>query len=242
MADTEFMGQDSEGAVTARDCSSLIVYEDVYIYKKPNDNNSKSKKKIPAFTQMKVKYDFDDYIGDIDDGNSITAEWFYVFYDSEYYWVRLEDEKYSFNYGWIGINKILDEVAIYERPSIDSKKLNKTISSGKTVESIYFYDDGKYDYDDYYYSWEYIFYDGVEGWIPSKSVESIEDKKMCLELSSKKEKDDDKKEDKERNDEMTPIVKAVLAIGGAVILALVVIVTLVLINKKKNKNIEKGLN
>lgn len=229
---SSFYGEDTANATTNNECFSLLVTSDqLYVYKKMGDINSKTNKKIPYGTEAALIYSF------VKDGYS----WNQIYYDGHYYWFAEKSADYvdsfSVNYDYIYVYRLNKDLEMYEKPSKDAKKLGKTIKKDTSIEGWYSYYDESLEYGNAYYSWEYVEYDGVKGWIPSASLENVEDKDVCPSISRVEEdkKDDEEKEDEEEEQQgLSPKLIAALAIGGAVVLALVVLVVIRLVNKKKN--------
>lgn len=226
-------GEDSSSAVIEDECSTLIVVsEEAYIYEEETNLDSKTDKTIPYGEEVTVIFSFvkDNYT------------WYYVSYDGENYWLA-EDSDYENNslyvgnYGYIQTYEINKGIEIYEYPNKDSKIIGTINKDGEVVDTYYTFVDNNYEYSDDYYSWTYIEYDGVKGWVLTTTLGDLKENKELCKTTIKTEENEETEKDKEdkSSNSLSPKVIVAIAIGGAVVLALVVIVIIKLVNRNKNK-------
>lgn len=226
-------GEDTKNAAFNDECSTMIILSNqVYVYKKMGDINSKTTKTIPYGTEATIVYSF------VKDGYS----WNQIYYDKHYYWFAMQTEdslsSYATSNGFLNVYKAKKELELYENPSKTSKKLEQTIKSGTVVDGLYSFTDESVKYSDDYSSWVYVEAGDIKGWAPYNFLEYVDMKEVCQPISKVEEEPNDTEEDdeEERTSEgLSPKLIAALAIGGAVVLALVIVVIIKLVNKKKNK-------
>lgn len=230
---TYYEGPYSAVGLVECECDSIyLISGNVYIYSKRGDASSKTSNKISAGVEIPVIYSY--YV----EGEA----WYYVSYNDEEAWIMVPDTdgnseiNLSSNYGRTSVYKTKEELDVYELPSKDAKKVTK-LDIGVEVDSYYDFFDNHYNYKDEFFSWTYVKFGDIKGWVLSSKVLLQENKykDICtiLDTSTKEEENKEEEKEEKKSKTMAPHQMAILAIGGAVVLALVVIVTIAIVNKKK---------